>query len=164
MESYQKNKLLFWIMIFLIVVNLSALATYFLFPRKATVVSCADPSAGPGCMLHEELGLTQEQAEQVDAINARYVEVSGPLADEIREMRSAVLNELSSDMPDTLRLNGYSEELSQLQGRLHRQNMKHYLELKQVCTPDQALRLSSLYRELYGCPMKGPGGKHRHGK
>jgi Spy/CpxP family protein refolding chaperone len=98
----------------------------------------------------------------VDDINARYVEVSGPLAEGIRAIRSEVLNELSSDMPDTLRLNSYSEELSQLQGRLHRQNMKHYLELKQVCTPDQVLRLSSLYRELYGCPMQGPGAERKH--
>jgi len=166
METVQKNKTLFWIMMFLIVVNLAALATYFFFPRPPQVVACSEYSSAPGCMLHAELDLTGEQAALVDEINTEYRSESAPIAEKIKEVRTSVLDELSSELPDTVKLNGYSVELSQLQGQLHRQNIHHYLELKKVCTPDQAMRLSTLYRELYGCPMHGPGeaGKHRHGK
>jgi Spy/CpxP family protein refolding chaperone len=166
METYHKNKALFWIMMFLILVNLSALATYFLFPRKATVVNCAERTSGPGCALHAELDLTEVQLARVEVINTNYLEESGPVSEEIKDTRADVLDELALDEPDTLKLNQYSLELSQLQHQLHRQNMKHYMELKKVCTSDQAMRLSNLYRELYGCSMQGPGaaGKHQHRK
>ena len=94
-------------------------------------------------MLHAELDLTGEQAAQVDGINTAYRAGSAPIAEKIKEVRAYVLDELSSDLPDTLKLNEYSLELSQLQSQLHRQNIHHYLELKKVCTPDQAMRLSS---------------------
>jgi Spy/CpxP family protein refolding chaperone len=166
METYHKNKALFWIMIFLIVVNLSALATYFFFPRKATVVACSDSSSAPGCALHAELDLTEVQAARVDIINSEYLDKSAPISEKIKNIRAEVLDELSTEVPDSLKLNEYSLELSQLQNQLHHYNIMHYLELKKVCTPDQAMRLSNLYRELYGCPMQGPGtgGKHMHRK
>jgi periplasmic protein CpxP/Spy len=166
METYHKNKVLFWVMIFLIVVNMAALATYFFFPHKETVAGCADDCSAPGCVLHAELKLTEEQAVKVDVINDRYLGESGPVSEKIKNIRASVLDELSADVPDTLKLNEYSLELAQLQNQLHHQNIKHYLELKKVCNPDQAMRLSNLYRELYGCPMQGPGagGKHMHRK
>lgn len=165
MESIYKNRLLFWILIFLIIVNLSALATHFFFPKEQSVVACNDGSMHPGCALHAELNLTDDQISQVDKINSEYQENSRPISEKIKNKRAGILDELASDTPDTLNINQLSIDISVLQSQLHRENIMHYLELKKVCNPDQAMRLSNLYRELYGCPMNGQGKnlqRHRH--
>ena len=165
MESIYKNRLLFWILIFLVVVNLSALATYFLFPQKPDVVACNNDNMAPGCALHAELNLTDDQIRLVDRINSDYQEVSQPISEKIKNARADILDELASNMPDTLNINQLSLEISKLQSQLHRENINHYLELKKVCNPDQAMRLSNLYRDLYGCPMQEQGKgmqHHRH--
>ena len=163
MESNQKNRLLTWLLVFLVVVNLAALATYFIFPQKQVNVNCAGDASSPGCVLHAELSLSEEQVRQVERINAGYRQVSGPVSTEIKELRGTVLDELASEMPDTLALERLATDISLLQGKLHRENIRHYLELKKACTPEQALRLSNLYREIYGCPMQGQGNEmHRH--
>lgn len=157
MESLQKNRLLFWTLLFLVVVNLSALATYFLFPQKPAIVACSEGPMRPGCALHMELDLTEEQIGQVDNINAGYQEVSRPVSEKIKELRAAILDELASDNPDTSAIQRISAEISTLQSQLHNENIKHYLDLKKVCTPEQARLLSNLYRDLYGCPMHEQG-------
>lgn len=162
MESFQKNRLLFWILIFLVVVNLAALVTYFLFPGKQTTVTCGDESNSPGCMLHSELNLTGEQIRLVDAINEEYRASSAPFSEQIKQLRAEILNILESDKPDTIAIDQLSIEISGLQNRLQRENIRHYLELKKVCDPEQALLLSNLYRELYGCPMHQPGSGMKH--
>lgn len=164
METYRKNRLIFWILIFLIIVNISALATYFFYPQEKSIAACNDGSPAPGCSLHAELDLTNDQVMQVDGINSDYLEVASPISEEIKGIRTEVLDELAAEIPDTSKLNKLSLELSQLQAQLHRENIKHYLELKKVCNPEQVMRLSNLYRELYGCPMQGSGQgiQHRH--
>ncbi len=166
MESLYKNRFLFWILIFLIVVNLSALATYFLFPKRTAEVTCSSSAMEPGCALQAELNLSDEQISLVDKINSEYEEVSKPISGEIKSRRAAILDELVSDNPDTLNINQLCLEISRMQNQLHRENIRHYLELKKVCNPGQAMRLSNLYRDLYGCPMQGQGNgiRNRHRK
>lgn len=163
MEALQKNRVLFWLLIFLIIVNLAALVTYFLLPQKTSRTACAGDPDSPGCILHSHLNLTDEQNTHVERINQDYRVVSQPLSQEIKNVRSLILDELESDQPDTASINNLAEKISELQLRLHRENIRHYLTLKEVCDPEQALLLSNLYREMYGRPMHREGGvQHRH--
>jgi hypothetical protein len=45
-------------------------------------------------------------------------------------------------------------QLTELQRKMQHANVNQYMMLKRIVTPEQANRLSALYRELYGCPMK----------
>jgi hypothetical protein len=162
METYHKNRLLFWVLIFLIIVNLAALGTYLFFPGRQTIVSCEEAGMNPGCLYKTRLDLSESQSREVDRLSEEYTAVSGPIADEIKSIRGMILDELSGDDPDTTILNRHSVELAELQAQLQKENIKHYMALKEVITPEQALRLSNLYRELYGCPMQGAGRKFQH--
>ena len=168
METYRKNRFIFWILIFLVVVNLAALGTYFFFPREQkTMVTCDEDMMSAGCLYQNQLDLTDDQTKQVDLLSEAYMQASGPIAEAIKNTRGDILDELSTIAPDTMHLGQLSEKLSRLQSQLQRENIKHYMALKEVCSPDQAMRLSNLYRELYGCPMQGQGmgmqHRHRHG-
>ncbi|MDT8394691.1 MAG: periplasmic heavy metal sensor [Bacteroidales bacterium] len=160
METKPKNRLLFWLLIFLIAVNLGALATYFFFPAKQQNLSCAGTDAHPGCYYRNQLDLSDGQAVQVEQLSENYLKASGEMAEKIKSLRGEILNELSMDDPDSLRLDQLLTELINMQGQLQRENMKHYLTLKEICTPEQALRLSRLYHELYGCPMQQGNSMH----
>jgi hypothetical protein len=164
MNPQNKNRLIFWIMLFLILVNLSALGTFFYFGRDTEEVTCDVMQAKCGKALECELGLSGEQIEKVDMINAEYLAKSSPIAAEIRNIRSDILDELSSDQPDTSFINQKSSELCDFQLQLQQANFTQFLDLKEVCDPEQAQRLSALYRELYGCAgMAGSAGRmHRH--
>jgi len=164
MNSLNKNRLIFWVLLFLIIVNLSALVTFFAFGRNTEKVACDAMQPKCGQAFECELGLSKEQVRKVDLINAEYQAVSGPIVEEIRNIRSDILDELSSEIPDTSYINEKSSDLCEFQLNLQKANFTQFLELKKVCDPEQAQRLSALYRELYGCSkMAGSEGKmHRH--
>jgi hypothetical protein len=165
MNATNKNRLIFFILLFLVLVNLSALVTFFTYRHHQNdVVVCDAAQVECGNVFKSELDLTEEQTRKVDVINAEYQEASGPFVAQIRKIRSEILDELSADNPDTLFLKQKSGELCDLQLHLQKANFKQYLELKKVCDPSQAQRLSALYREMYGCVHMGKAGArmHRH--
>jgi len=102
----------------------------------------------------------------VDSINQNYKINAGPIVASIKNIRSAILNELEKETPDTSMLNKLTDELSVMQKKVQQENIKQYLKLKNVCDLEQAQRLSALYRDLYGCPMKDNTVRHqyRHGQ
>lgn len=161
METAHKNRLLFWLLIFLVIVNLSALVTYFFIPGRQARQMCGEDRGSPECILHTHLNLTEEQNKAVDAINEKYLNISRPISTQIKDLRAEILDKLEKTDPDTILIRQITEEVSLFQLQLHRENITHYLELKEVCDPDQALRLSNLYREVYGCPMHQDGRKHQ---
>jgi len=168
MDTYKKNRFLFWLLIFLVVVNLSAIVTIFVFTRQPSPVACGEASSKSGVALCEQLDLTELQSKKVEEINILYREVTSPIVAKIKEKRAEILDELNKENPDTLRLNNLAMDLTSLQSQMQRANFRQYLELKTVCTPEQVHRLSALYRDLYGCPMKnqrnGQQNRHRYGK
>ena len=165
MENRQKNRLLLRVLLFLVIVNLAALATWAFYPFGQESEQAATETAEPQCIYKARLQLTDDQTAEVNLLSEDYRERSAPLAGQIRSLRGEILDELSSDRPDTSHLNRLTLELSGFQAQLQRENIRHYMALKEVCTPGQAMRLSNLYRELYGCPMQeGQGMRHRHGR
>ena len=151
MNPHNKNRLIFWILIFLVIVNLSALVTFFSFNRNSEEVTCNAMQPQCGKAFQSELGLSHEQVQKVELINSEYQANSSPIVNEIRKIRSDILDELSSETPDTSYINQKSNELCDFQLQLQQANFTQFLELKKVCDPEQAQRLSALYRELYGC-------------
>jgi Spy/CpxP family protein refolding chaperone len=165
MNPSNKNRLIFFILIFLVLVNLSALVTFFTYRSHYNeVVVCDAMQAECRNAFKSELGLSEEQSRKVEVINMNYQEASNPIVEKIRDIRSSILDELSAEQPDTSSLRQKSDELCNLQLQLQKANFTQYLALKKVCNPGQAQRLSALYRELYGCGRmgNGPGRMQRH--
>ncbi|HNY01639.1 MAG TPA: hypothetical protein PKG48_03575 [Bacteroidales bacterium] len=165
MNLFYRNRLVFWILVVLAVINLSALVTFFVVrekPRPAVdTEACCAAGDRPCSILQEELGLTGDQSEKVMAINRSYTDTAAPLVAAIKETRTGILNALDGTEPDTAELGRLVTRLGSLQVLLQRVSMQQYSELRKICTPDQAHRLSALYRDLYGCPLNSERGQHR---
>ena len=154
--------LLLWILVVLVIINVTALASFFFFTRPEPAAACCPPGQAQCSALRDELKLSDEQTRQVTSINENYAKTAGPLADEIGEARAAILNEMEQAKPDTLRVDSLIKRIAVLQVLVQKQNIRQFSELRRVCDPAQAQKLSALYRELYGCPMQKNGAQHRY--
>jgi Spy/CpxP family protein refolding chaperone len=162
MNFFQKNRLILWVLILLTVINISALVSFFMFTKTPAPAACCTPEEQQCVAFRDELDLSAEQTLKVSDINKKYTESAEPIATAIKETRAAILTELEKETPDTTQLNILANQLTLLQMKIQRENIKQYGDLKRVCTPEQVQKLSALYRDLYGCPMKNGQMKHRY--
>lgn len=169
MNYFNKQKAVFWIMIMVIVINVSAMVTWYVSYHKEKSPEKDTASCGQTCrMLNEELGLSKDQSARVEEINRKFREDAEPVVASIKETRAAMLDELAAPNPDTAKISSFVNSIGKLQANLQRLAVNQFMLLKQVCTPQQSIRLSSIYSEVYGCPKmtggQGNGWQHRHGK
>jgi Spy/CpxP family protein refolding chaperone len=157
MNFFSKNKIVFWLLIFLVVINLSALATFLIFYSRPSAALVQPLSEKPGSALQKELTLTPDQSNAVEEILAEYRKITDPIAENIREYRVQILDELAGEKPDTGRINHFADSICFLQWQMQRANVGQYMSLKEICNPEQCKRLSSLYFELYGFQGQGKG-------
>lgn len=170
MNFSDKNRLTFWVLIFLVLVNITAMVTIFVTRSGNNNLEESTKGIKPGEALQSELSLSPDQNAEVKQINGSYKESSEPIIQSIKEKKAELIEELSREKSDTLRINAILSELDSRQNKLQQANIKQFLDLKKVCTPEQTKRLSQIYSELYGCDMKGKGNgqgngqgkKHRH--
>jgi len=157
MNFFSKNKVVFWLLMFLVVINLSALAAFFMFFSKNMTEPKLQPRENPGMAMRKELSLSAAQSEKVEVILADYRNSTVPITSNIRDYRSQLLEELAKDKPDTSLLNRCSDQICLLQKQMQRASVKQYMALKEICNPAQCQKLSALYFELYGFQGKGQG-------
>lgn len=166
MKTMGTNRFILWALIFLAIINISALLSFFLFDRNSSNIPVNVAVGKPGQVLKTELSLTDEQELKVKSINSVYKVQSEPIVDSIKSAKSRLLEELSKEKTNTQTINSILKELGIHQNNLQQANVKQFLALKQVCTPEQTQKLSGIYAELYGCSAngngEGKGMKHRH--
>ena len=174
MNIFNNNRTLFWILIFLVLVNLSILAGYFVFMHSTGTGTVAGTNGKPGWALQKELSLTPAQTVEVRNINSAYKAASEPLISGIKETKADLLEELTKENPDTIAVAKLADIINAEQQKLQKANIQQFLDLKKICTPEQVNKLSQLYSELYGCSNnnkgKGQGSgngmmhRYRHGQ
>jgi Spy/CpxP family protein refolding chaperone len=157
MNIFNNNRTVFWILIFLVLINITALATYFIYMRKPASESVPGSGFKHGIALKQELSLTPDQALKVNDINATYKASSEPIVAAIKEKKAVLLEELSKEKTDLARVEKLADDVVMEQKKLQMANIKQFLDLKKVCTPEQTQKLSQIYSELYGCENKGMG-------
>ncbi len=164
MNIFNNNRTLFWILIFLVLVNLSILAGYFIFMQSTGSRTGNETNSKSGWALQKELSLTSDQTVEVRNINSAYKTASEPLISGIKETKYDLLEELTKENPDTNAIVKLTDIISAEQQKLQKANIQQFLDLKKICTPEQVNKLSQLYSELYGCSNNNKGNGQGNGK
>ena len=164
MNFFNKNRTIFWILIFLVLVNLSILGGYLFFMSNSQNKSQSGTHGGKGWALKKELSLTPDQTLKVQQINAEYKASSEPLIVNIQATKAGLLEELSKENTDTAIVSKLAEIVNTEQKELQMANIHQFLDLKKVCTPEQTIILSQIYSELYGGNLEGKGNGQGKGK
>jgi Spy/CpxP family protein refolding chaperone len=108
-----------------------------------------------GIVLKHELALLLDQSLIVNKFNSTYQASSEPIVEAIREKKSELLDELSKADTDSAVLTKLANDVVNEQKKLQMANIKQFLVLKKVCTPEQTLKLSQIYARLYGFEQTG---------
>lgn len=150
MNIFTRNRFIAWLLIILIIINVSAILSFLIFFRNNS--SKENPASRTAMQFfRQELSLTNGQDSLVSKINSDYQKAAMPVADSIKSVRMGLLDELSLSSPDPKKLKDFKDQLCVLQSRLQDIGITQYLALKKICTPDQAKSLSVFYEKLYGC-------------
>ena len=157
MNYFSKNKVILWVLVFLVIVLVTALISLIIFFTSKSDSLNQQTSENTGRRFNQELSLTPAQSGKVDAILREYRTSTEPIRLKIQGNRAQLLEELATSNPDTSLINKRMEDICDLQKQMQKASVKQYMTLKQICTPMQCERLSSLYFELYGFQGQGKG-------
>jgi Spy/CpxP family protein refolding chaperone len=164
MNFLEEKRILKWIIAVLLIFNITAGVTILLHVSAEKPNPPQNPQTD---FLKQELNLNDEQSHGLGRIRSEFRLTSQPIADRIKETRKAMIDEMGQKQPDTILLKQLSDELGHLQGEITYQIANQYLNIKDICTPDQALRLNSAYQYLFGIEdssqQRGKGYRYRWG-
>ena len=76
---------------------------------------------------------------------------------ELDSLRYEMMEELSNDNPDSLKLDKIAEEIGTWHVKLKKQTIYHFKQMKRNCNVEQRRHLSKIYRKMQEPPERGFG-------
>ena len=149
MDYFTKNKIVFWAVIVLIILNVFMLSTIWLGRPRRYLPGGPGPGRTDGMKIMEErLGLNREQAEVFEQIRKQHFERTRALNDRRHKIRIDIINELFSDKPDQAKIEKLLSELKDVQGEFDQRLFRHFAELRDQCNDEQKKILKSMFIDL----------------
>lgn len=158
-----KTQILSWSVVLLVVLNLATVGTIWfqkqnrsapqqmmLLDENGTTLSAQN--------LPQQMGLNTTQTEQFKRSNQKFQPIARQIILRIDSLKTELFTELQKPQSDTSRLNRLSAEVGECHTRLKQATNAYYLEMKEVCTPEQLQLLENTFTPLY-CKCT-----HEHGK
>ena len=173
-----QQKILIWSAVVLLVLNVSTLVTIGLHTLPDKEISNSDQlemSAKlklssenfSGRYFRDRLELTADQMNQFSKINQSFRSEAFSIQDQLAVIRKNMLEELSAEKSDMSKLNRLSTELGSLHSRLKVISFQYYLNIKELCTKEQKMKLKEIFKTFFETetPIGNPGpGRYRRGQ
>ncbi|NBC82546.1 MAG: periplasmic heavy metal sensor [Bacteroidetes bacterium] len=148
-----KNNWLIILIIFLLVLNASMLGT-FLYQQKQMrsrietmeKPAMANPEPPPrmGRFFRQTLGLSQEQHHTLREIRQHFHQQGYKLQQQLSVLNRQLLDEMTSSLPDTSVIHNLTKEIGNIHQALKYQSYTYYVQMREICTPEQVEILDSL--------------------
>jgi Spy/CpxP family protein refolding chaperone len=160
-----KTRILIWAIVALAIFNIATIATVFWRFNEGRRPFHREPSEmmlppGPmiGQMIKEKLHLTEKQAVSFDSIENKFKTNGKDIFEKMRGLRSEMIEEITSENPDSSQLFKLTKELGDLHISLKMNTFDFYFSMKKVCMPEQQKELSNIFRGMFlfeGMPSVG---------
>jgi len=174
MISNNRHTLLVWSVIILALMNITTFITigYHVYKTnqtekiagtKNTKLLETDAVQFSGRYFRDQLGLTDGQMDKFREFNPEFRQQALDITIHLAEDRQEMLDEMVSSSPDTVKLNQLSREIGNLHRSLKVLTYRYYLDMKNLCTPEQQIKLENLFHTMFsndaqmGYPGKGNG-------
>lgn len=149
---FKNVKILSWLVIILLATNLATIGTIFyhtsVSSHETSIENSELPMERRSRFFRDQLGLTPGQMESFRGFNQQFNRRSAQLSGELQQIREEILNELTSENTDTVRLNQLSAELGEKHKELKAETNKLYMELKELSDSTQKERLAFVFQSL----------------
>ena len=146
-----RTKLLIWIIVVLVAINLAALISGLAYSTKRSdqsTVSSDVPFNQRADFFYEQLGLTSDQREQFFVFNQEFNQDARLITDEMNSLRHTMIKEMSRSNPDTSNLDKICTEIGILHSQLKFATVDYYLKMKGSCDKDQQKLLNELFLRM----------------
>lgn len=144
-----KRKIIFFMILLLVIINISALAT---ITYKHWYISNHLESIGrPGIqmdILSSELDLSQKQIDQLSKQIGKFESETQVLIDSLRAGGVNLIDEIASTNPDTVKLEMMANKISDYQIQIKRKLIAHLLNEKAILTPEQQQKFFNMFKEI----------------
>lgn len=160
MDVFKQNRYLMITIILLVILNLSVLFLLWQNTGQQPVAQEKPPrteQAKPKTqqVLKDELGFDDEQVKQFDRIRDEYRKQIGQLNHKIGEIKSQMFNEALIDNPQNVLPDSLLKLTLDKQLEIEQLTLKYFLDLKELCNPEQEEKLNLLIEELFRKPKNG---------
>ena len=142
----QKQRIIQWLNIFLLIINISAFITFLMMnrPDKKT----HDDRFSSDQFLKSELNLSPEQYSRVNSLNNNVFRIYQVFLDKKCELNFELIDELATENPSKAKMDSLCERIGKLDASLKKQSVNHFKNIRSVCTDDQKLLLDHLLKEM----------------
>ncbi len=163
MKTEIKNYLI-WIVIILLVANLSAFITVFVsikkIPRDKPAFNSRNFIKWPDKMrggLVEQLNFDEKQMEEFKAIRNEHQKNVGGIYKQMHDLRINIVNELSQEKADTNIIDSLAVQFGKYQTELKKEVFKHFVDIKNICNEQQLKTLMMHINYVVDRNSPGPG-------
>jgi hypothetical protein len=169
MKAESNTSFKVWTIVILAALNISTLAT-IIYNRyqssKAESLSQSDPKLSEvnsekfsGRYFRDQLSLSRDQMDEFIIINPVFRQKAQSITVGLAVKRKQMLSEMSAVQSDTLRLSALSDSIGQLHSNLKRITYRYYLDIKNICNPEQQQKLEQIFGEMFSndSPIGHPG-------
>jgi len=142
----KKQQTIKWLNIFLLIINLSAFAT-FLYMNQTQEAETTD-AYNSDEYLKEELKLSDEQFKKIIELDQKVFRNYQVLIDIQCETNFELVKELSSENPSEEVLKSLTDKIGKYHTAVKRQTVTHFQNIKSVCNEEQIVLLDNLLLEM----------------
>ncbi|MDI9522579.1 MAG: hypothetical protein QM237_04910 [Bacteroidota bacterium] len=151
----EKNKILVWIIVLLVILNVTTIISIFHHIQKdkkaaETVISIGEgqnPLSGRFFM--QEIGFDQEQIERFRQVNREFNPKTNQIIWQMDSLKWVIFDELNRQQVDTARLQQLNSRFGELHAKLKDETCTYYLKLKEISNSEQVEKLQSAFEPLF---------------
>jgi Spy/CpxP family protein refolding chaperone len=165
MKAETRNFVLTWSVVALIVLNVSTLGTIYYNRIKEgkeadsgnniQIINQPGEDKFSGRYFRDKLNLSPEQMNMFQKFNPEFRFNAREINNRLSELRNEMLDELSSENPDRQKLTDLSDSIGYQHGKLKRLTFVYYLNIRELCSPEQRQDLRELFYNAFGSDTSG---------
>lgn len=146
METSKKQRIIQWLNIFLLVINISAFGTILLLNKQAPKKSLDQYSSDE--FLKDELKLNDDQLKKIILMDSEVFRIYQALLDMECASNFRLVEEMTSFAPSKVKMDSIAVSIGKLRTGLKRQTIKHFENIKSICTDEQKVLLDQLLKRM----------------
>ena len=140
-----KSKILSLLVIVMLIINIGIIS-YFVFMNKENSIS--HQKRMPREIVIEKLSFNQEQIAAYDVTIKRHQNAIRTLDDSIRNKKNQLYSRLKNNASEIDKNDSLVIELGNYQKQIETTHFNHFIEIKNICKPEQLDDFNSLTSEL----------------
>ncbi|MFW6246030.1 MAG: Spy/CpxP family protein refolding chaperone [Tangfeifania sp.] len=155
MITRNKYRILVWIVVILVVTNLSVGISYLYHNQQDKMpdeqveqAAIEIPTQQRARFFREQLNLSREQVDSFRVLNRDFNRTAWNITHELQTLRFKMVQELGVHNPNREKLDSISSEIGMLHKELKNETINYYLALRKVCDENQQQKLNDIFMAM----------------